>query len=81
MDTFTMLYCACFGGMFGAAFAILASRSHHKFNLSLLESYWNADIKDLRSQIEELEEKLSTETVDNYVYKLKNIDFSSINKK
>lgn len=67
---------ASIGGVFGGGLMALVHKGHEKFNMRLMEDYWNADIKRLESSLEVLRQKISTLSVDkpvnNHVNKYKN---------
>ena len=60
MEYLDMMFTAGFGGLFGVAIGTIAHRQNVKFNLRMMEEYWNADIRRLQSHIDVLEQKIST---------------------
>jgi len=59
----TMIYCAALGGLIGGAVATFANRQTNRFNMRMMEDYWNSDIKRLESRLEVLDQKISTVSV------------------
>jgi hypothetical protein len=55
---------AALSGIFAGGLMALAQKSTNKFNMKLMEEYWNADIKRLEAWIFGLEQKISTLSVD-----------------
>lgn len=58
------------GGIVGGCLMSITSRNGHKYNMSMIESYWDTDVKHLKSMIEVLENKISTISVDKHVIKV-----------
>jgi hypothetical protein len=58
---------AAIGGLFGGFVMALGHRANEKFNMKMMEDYWNADIKRLESRLEVLDQKLSTISVNKAV--------------
>lgn len=54
---------AAIGGLVGGFVMALAHRANEKFNMKMMEDYWNADIKRLESELEVFRQKLSTLSV------------------
>jgi hypothetical protein len=67
---------AAIGGLFGGFVMALGHRASEKFNMKMMEDYWNSDIKRLESRLEVLDHKISTvsvaKPVNNHVNKYKN---------
>lgn len=55
----TVLYASLLGASFGAASLAFAYRQTQRYNMKLLEQYWQTDIKYLRSLISEQDRKIS----------------------
>lgn len=52
MEPYAVVSVALLAGFLGGCFATLAHKSTSKFNMKLMEEYWNYDIKRLESDIE-----------------------------
>jgi hypothetical protein len=68
------------GGLFGGFVMALGHRANEKFNMKMMEDYWNADIKRLESRLEVLDQKISTvsvaKPVNNHENKYRNKGYS-----
>lgn len=74
IDAMMMVYCAGFGGLIGGALCAFVNRESNKFNMRMLEDYWNSDVKYLKSKLEEHAQKISTFSVNNPVVKTQEPD-------
>lgn len=67
---------AMISGLIGGCLMALSQRTMNRFNMKMMEDYWNSDIKRLESRLEVLDQKLSTisvaKPVNNHVNKYKN---------
>lgn len=54
---------ASIGGLLGGGLMAIVQKSQEKFNMKLMEEYWNADIKRIESRLEVLNQKISTISV------------------
>ena len=69
IDPWTIACVAALGGMVGAVVMACANRQNTKFNVRLMEDFWNSDIKRLEALIDDLKKKVSTISVDKHVIK------------
>ncbi len=54
---------AAISGIFAGGLMALCEKSTHRFNMKVLENYWNSDIKRLESQLAAQEQRISTISV------------------
>lgn len=69
IEPVTMMYCAGLGGLIGGAICAFVNRESNKFNMRMLEDYWNSDVRYLKSKLEDHAQKISTFSVNNPVVK------------
>ena len=67
MAALGMLYSGLVGGFIGSFLCFVANKQNNKFNMKMLEQYWNDDLYKMKngillahSKIEEIEKKIPT---------------------
>lgn len=69
MEPCTVACVATLGGLIGGCLMALSQKATNRYNMTMMEEYWNADIRRLESHIAVLEQKLSTNSVNKAVSK------------
>jgi hypothetical protein len=59
MIIWSELYAATLGGLFGGFWTHFAMKKINGEGMKILESYWNADLRSLRSRLEKLNEEIN----------------------
>lgn len=67
-DFVWIMCCSLLGGVIGACMMAMAQNLERKWNLRMIEEYWNGDLTNLRARIATLEKKISTISVSKPVY-------------
>lgn len=77
MENCAIVYCGMFGGFIGGALTAFAYRRTQRFNMSLMEDYWQSDIGHLKAHLKSLESRLSTISVANPVGSSRNGSYNN----